>query len=109
VLGTNEINLSSATVSPDNDGFEDALTLLYHWQMPGGVANVRIFTEQGQLVRNLIKNQTMGTDGTWVWDGLNEQAERVPIGIYILKIQVFNTSGQVKNYTKTCVVATKLN
>jgi hypothetical protein len=109
VLGTNEINLSSATVSPDNDGFEDALTLQYHWQMPGGVANVRIFTEQGQLVRNLIKNQTMGTEGAWVWDGLNDQAERVPIGIYILKIQVFNTGGNVKNYTKTCVVATKLN
>ena len=109
VAGANEINLSSATLSPDNDGFEDALTLLYHWQMPGGVANVRIFTEQGQLVRNLIKNQTMGTEGAWVWDGLNDQAERVPIGIYILKIQVFNTSGQVKNYTKTCVVATKLN
>jgi hypothetical protein len=108
-VGANEITLSSATLSPDNDGFEDALTLLYHWQMPGGVANVRIYTEQGQLVRNLIKNQTLGTEGAWVWDGLNEQAERVPIGIYILKIQVFNTSGQVKNYTKTCVVASKLN
>jgi len=109
VAGANEINLSSATLSPDNDGFEDALTLLYHWQTPGWIANVLIFTEQGQMVRNLIKNQTMGTEGAWVWDGLNDQAERVPIGIYILKIQVFNTNGQVKNYTKTCVVATKLN
>ena len=109
VAGTNEIQLSSPTLSPDNDGFEDALTILYHWQTPGWVANVRIYTEQGQLVRNLIKNQTLGTEGAWVWDGLNEQAERVPIGIYILKIQVFNASGQVKNYTKTCVVATKLN
>ena len=109
VPGTNEINLSSPTLSPDNDGFEDALTLLYHWQTPGGVANVRIFTEKGQLVRNLIKNQTMGTEGAWVWDGLNEQAERVPIGIYILKIDVFNLNGNVKQYTKTCVVATKLN
>jgi hypothetical protein len=109
VAGANEINLSSATLSPDNDGFEDALTILYHWQTPGWIANVLIFTEQGQMVRNLIKNQTMGTEGAWVWDGLNDQAERVPIGIYILKIQVFNTSGQVKNYTKTCVLATKLN
>jgi len=109
VAGTNEIKLSSPTLSPDNDGFEDALTILYHWQTPGWIANVLIFTEQGQMVRTLIKNQTMGTEGAWVWDGLNEQAERVPIGIYILKIQVFNTSGQVKNYTKTCVVATKLN
>jgi len=51
----------------------------------------------------------MGTEGAWVWDGLNEQAERVPIGIYILKIDVFNLNGNVKQYTKTCVVATKLN
>jgi flagellar hook assembly protein FlgD len=109
ITGNNEINLSSSTLSPDNDGFEDALTILYHWQTPGWIANVRFLTEQGQLVRNLIKNQTLGTEGAWVWDGLNEQAERVPIGIYILKIQVFNASGQVKNYTKTCVVATKLN
>jgi hypothetical protein len=109
VAGTNEIHLSSPTLSPDNDGFEDALTMLYHWQEPGWIANVHIFTETGQLVRNLIKNQTLGTEGAWVWDGLNEQAERIPIGIYIIKIQVFNASGQVKNYTKTCVVATKLN
>jgi hypothetical protein len=109
VAGTNEIHLSSPTLSPDNDGFEDALTMLYHWQEPGWIANVRIFTETGQLVRNLIKNQTLGTEGAWVWDGLSDHAERVPIGIYILKIQVFNASGQVKNYTKTCVVATKLN
>jgi hypothetical protein len=109
VAGTNEIHLSSPTSSPDNDGFEDALTMLYHWQEPGWIANVRIFTETGKLVRNLIKNQTLGTEGAWIWDGLNEQAEGVPIGIYILKIQVFNASGQVKNYTKTCVVATKLN
>ena len=107
--GANEINLSSATLSPDNDGFEDALTMLYHWQEPGWIANIRIFTEQGQLVRHLIKNQTLGTEGAWVWDGLNEQAERVPIGIYILKIDVFNLNGNVKQYTKTCVVATKLN
>jgi flagellar hook assembly protein FlgD len=93
----------------DNDGFEDALTMLYNWQEPGWIANVHIFTEQGQLVRNLIKNQTMGPEGAWVWDGLNDQAERVPVGIYILKIQVFNAGGNVKNYTKTCVVATKLN
>jgi hypothetical protein len=109
VAGTNDIHLSSPTLSPDNDGFEDALTMLYHWQEPGWIANVRIFTETGQLVRNLIKNQTLGTEGAWVWDGLSDQAERVPIGIYILKIQVFNASGQVKTYTKTCVVATKLN
>lgn len=109
VPGANEINLSSATLSPDNDGFEDALTMLYHWQEPGWIANIRIFTEQGQLVRHLIKNQTLGTEGAWVWDGLNEQAERVPIGIYILKIDVFNLNGNVKQYTKTCVVATKLN
>jgi hypothetical protein len=109
VAGTNEIHLSSPTLSPDNDGFEDALTMQYHWQEPGWIANVRIFTETGKLVRNLIKNQTLGTEGAWVWDGLSDQAERVPIGIYILKIQVFNASGQVKNFTKTCVLATKLN
>ncbi|MFM6953395.1 MAG: lamin tail domain-containing protein [Sphingobacteriaceae bacterium] len=103
------LTLSSPTLSPDNDGFEDVLTVLYHWELPGEVANVRIYTEQGQLVRYLIKNQSLGTEGVWIWDGLNEQAERVPIGIYILKVQVFNTNGVVKNYTKTCAVAIKLN
>ena len=108
-MGTNAISLESTTLSPDNDGFEDALTIYYQFAQPGLVANLQIFSDKGQLIKRLARNLTLGTKGAFIWDGLNESSQRVPIGIYLIHLEVFDLSGKVKTYIKPCVVATKLN
>jgi hypothetical protein len=104
-----DLSLESNTLSPDNDGFEDALTIYYQFAQAGWVANLRIYSDQGTPVRYLVKNTTLGTKGAFIWDGLNDQSERVPIGIYLIHLQVFDLSGKVKTYIKPCIVATQLN
>ncbi|MEY3677958.1 MAG: hypothetical protein RI924_99 [Bacteroidota bacterium] len=104
-----EISLESTTLSPDNDGFEDALTIHYQFAQAGMVANLNIFSDKGHLVRRLVKSTTLGTSGAFVWDGLSDQTERVPIGIYLIRLEVFDLSGKVKTFVKPCVVATHLN
>jgi len=103
------ISLESTTFSPDNDGFEDVMIMHYHFNQPGMVANLTVYTDNGVAVRKLIKNTTLSSSGSLVWDGLNDKNEKLPVGIYLIRLEVFDLSGKVKNYTKACVLATKLN
>ena len=106
---TDEVALTSKTFSPDNDGFEDALSINYHFAQPGLVANTSVFTDQGVLIRRIQRNQTLAGEGSVVWDGLTEQNEKASVGIYVVFMEVFDLKGNVKKYRKACVLAAKLD
>ncbi|WP_207424068.1 lamin tail domain-containing protein [Desertivirga brevis] len=108
LAGDEEVSLVSKTFSPDNDGFEDVLTLLYHFEEAGLVANASVFNDKGVLVRKLCKNGTLAAEGAFIWDGMDDHAARASVGIYVLYLEVFDLSGKVKRYKKSCVLAAKL-
>lgn len=104
-----EISLASQTFSPDNDGFEDVLRILYQFTQPNYAANVTIYNDQGKLVKKLIRNETIATTGQWIWDGLDESNNKVKTGIYVIYAELFDLNGNVKKYKKTAVAASKFN
>jgi len=94
--------------SPDNDGYNDVLNIIFSFDDPGYVANITIYDSRGRLVRNLVKNKLLGTSGSFSWDGINENSEKASIGIYIIYLGVFDLKGKVKHYKKTAVLGGKL-
>lgn len=103
------VQLLSKTFSPDNDGFEDVISLNYQFAENSSLATVNVFSDKGRLVKKLLKNQTLGTQGTLTWDGLNDDGQIAAIGIYIILFDVFDLNGNTKHYKNTCVLAAKLN
>jgi len=95
--------------SPDNDGFDDVLNVSYKLDQAGYIANVTIFDPQGKEVRKLIRNEVLGTTGTFSWNGITDTNMKARTGIHIVFIEIFNLSGQVETFKKVCVVATRLN
>ncbi len=102
------ITLSPEIFSPDNDGNNDVLNINYTFAEPGNVANIRIFNSKGGIVRYLEKNQLLGTQGAFAWDGLDNDNQKAGIGIYIVYVEVFDLKGNLKHYKKTAVLAGKL-
>jgi hypothetical protein len=102
----NDFAILSKTFSPDNDGFEDLLEIKYQ-ASPGEVASISIFNDQGALVKKLVKNYTLNTEGTIIWDGLNDQSQMAPVGIYLLHAEIFNLSGQIKRFRKSFALVSK--
>ncbi len=103
-----EVTLASETFSPDNDGFEDVLRILYKFDKPNYVANVTIYNSQGVIVKKLVKNQTLATTGELQWDGLDETGTlKLKTGIYIVYVELFNLDGDRKKFRKTAVLASK--
>ena len=103
-----EINIQPEIFSPDNDGHNDVANISYSFDAPGYVANINIFDAQGILVRQLKKNEFLGTTGTFSWDGLNDNKEKSGMGIYIIYFEAFNSEGKIKWYKNTCVLGGKL-
>jgi len=111
-----QTNIIDATIgvipgifSPDNDGYDDIATIQYKIIEPGYVANITIFDARGRIVRNFVKNGTLGLTGSWNWDGLDEKGNKLPIGTYIIYTEIFNLQGKKQHFKNTVVLARKLN
>ncbi len=105
VLGT--VKISPDVFSPDNDGFDDFLTIDYAFSTPGYVANITIFDAVGRPVRYLQRNALNGIRGTYRWDGLGEKGERLAVGLYIIYTEVFNLDGKTKKFKNVVTLARK--
>jgi len=105
----NYARLLSKTFSPDGDNFEDIITLEYQVSQPASLATVNIYSDKGRLVKKLLNNQTIGTNGSLIWDGIAENGQKSAIGIYIILFDVFDLNGNMKRFKNTCVLAGKLN
>lgn len=105
----NEVILANKTFSPDNDGFEDQLQIDYRFKGSGNLATINIYTDKGVLVRKLARNISMATQGSIMWDGLDDGGQLCKVGLYVIKTDIFNINGSKGSFRQTCVLATKLN
>lgn len=102
------ITLSPEVFSPDNDGYDDVLSITYAFDTPGMIGNVQIFDSRGRLEKNLVRNELLAGSGTFFWDGINDENQKVRMGIYVVYFEAFDTKGNVKKYKKVCTVGGKL-
>ena len=101
------ISISPDVFSPDGDGFEDACFINYRFDEAGYTMNTYIFNVAGQLLRHLVKGELVGQEGSTLWNGLDNNGNRVPVGVYVVVTEVFNFSGKVKQFKNAVVVATR--
>jgi hypothetical protein len=105
---TAAIEVNPKVFSPDNDGHDDIATIQYKLTEPGYIANITVFDAAGRPVRNLVQNGTMGSNGSWNWDGLDEKGRKLAIGTYIIFTEMFNLSGKKQSFKNVVVLVRKL-
>ncbi|MCP4553348.1 MAG: hypothetical protein GY834_15200 [Bacteroidetes bacterium] len=98
------ILVSPKIFTPNNDGIEDLLQIEYQFNQAGLTSNIIIFNSVGVPVKHIVKNELLGTEGTFSWNGFDENNEKAPIGIYIIYVEVFDLNGRVEQYKKTAVL-----
>ena len=103
-----EIAPEPKAFSPNNDGYNDQLSIHYRFSKPNYIANVRIFDTIGRQVKFLVKNQSLPQEGSWLWDGKRESGQRLNIGVYIILIEVFDQDGHTKTFKKPCTLTDRL-
>lgn len=108
-ITTAEITISPNPFSPDGDGFEDFTIIKYKLKSNITQVRMKVFDVNGRLVRTLLNNQLSGSEGEVIFNGLNDNGERLRLGIYIIFLEAVDSQGGVVETVKgTVVVATKL-
>ena len=103
-----ELAISPEVFSPDNDGFDDNITLSYEFESPNFTGSFTIYDSNGRLVKYLVRNQLLGITGTYSWNGVNEENEKARIGIYVIYMEAFDKDGNVVKIKKPCVLGGRL-
>lgn len=86
------------TFSPNGDGNKDFTFFTYDQSKNGMIGNLRIYSADGFLVRNLAQSANLGTKGFWQWDGTTEEGRKARIGMYIAVLETIELGGEVKYY-----------
>lgn len=98
------ITLSSTKITPDNDSYEDFLTIGFNLTGNGNVISASVFDESGNYVKKLASNMLAGAEAALTWDGLADDGAPVRSGIYIVMITLFDESGKTGKWKKVCTV-----
>ncbi len=108
IIISDDFTIDPEVFSPDNDGYKDYVTIYYQLASAGYVATLRIFDQTGRLEKVLVNNETLGTSGSFVWDGTDEKGGKVNVGIHIIYFELIGTAGEILHFKKPVVVGTKL-
>jgi len=102
---TQTIFLSSKIFNPDR---EEQLEINFNFNQGGKMANIFIFNSEGKKIRNLVTNHRLGTKDRIFWNGEDDKKELLPVGVYLLSIEIYDAEGNFKKYKESCVLASKI-
>ncbi len=105
----NNISVDPEVFSPDQDGYNDVVSISYNFDQSGYVANVTVFNERGLPVRALVQNALLESKGFFNWDGITDDKLRAEVGVYIIYFEYFDLKGTVHHEKKICVLAGRKN
>ena len=91
-------------ISPNNDGFDDLLTIRYQFPEPGMLADVLIFDDRGHWIRDLVKSNLCGRSGSWSWNGRLESGSALSRGAYIVFIRIIGINGKRVEFKRVCYI-----
>ena len=103
-----DMTIEPAIFSPDNDGFQDLLTVGYRFEQAGFVGNMIVYDVVGREVKKLMENQLLGTEGAISWNGIMDSGSLGRIGPYIVVLEVYDLAGNVDKFKKTVTLAHRL-
>lgn len=102
---TGNFELERPNISPDGDGFEDDVFLLYNDQAPGTSLTIKLFTANGQLIRTITENHLIETNGRFRIEGVHEMTA-LQAGIYVLSLEISSQDGKV-NYKRMALTVNR--
>lgn len=100
-----EVSVEPKVFTPDQDGWKDMAFINFRFDKPGRVGNITIYDLKGRPVRILAKNELLGTEGFYQWDGITGEGRIANTGYYIIYFETFDTTGNVQVYKETLVLS----
>lgn len=105
VQNSDMISLPLKVFSPNEDGMDDLFAIAFNLEQVGYIANVKIFSDRGRLIKNISNNMLLSTESYVYWDGITDEGVLADIGIYIVLVEMFDTDGNIHSMKESFVLA----
>ena len=99
-----EVTVIPEVFSPNNDGYEDFLSINWEFERSDLMASISVYNSGGILINVLINNELIGNSGTQFWNGTDERGMKLSSGIYIVLLDVLSDDGFVNQFKKVVVL-----
>lgn len=97
----------TVTISPEviyPSGSAPFSQISYHFDRGGQVASVSVIDLDGRVIKTIASNETLGTQGSFQWNGDRDEGGLARCGYYVMWFQVFDLDGRVSTIRKRVVV-----
>lgn len=88
------IALSTPSLSPDGDGYQDIVQLIAGSEVVGYSITAMVFDLEGRPVKTIVSNETIGGNQSWFWDGTDADERPSPLGFYVFKVELIHPDGE---------------
>lgn len=103
--GKEPIEISPRVCVPGYDDLNNHIGIHFQLEEAGCLASIMIFNASGQIIRHLVNNELLGTEGSFSWNGIDGSNNKAPAGLYIILVELTDVRGKILRYKKTCVIA----
>lgn len=102
--GDNYFEPQSRVFSSTAADYNSSMTFDYNINMVNAMCNFHLYNEKGILVKRLIENKSLATNGAVTWDGKDDQGHPCPSGLYIYTIEIYNDLGETLQFKKSFAI-----
>lgn len=81
--------------TPNGDGNKDFTLFSLSTTKKGLIGNLKIYSADGFLVRNLAESSNLGTQSVWKWDGRTDDGKLARMGLYMAIMETIELGGSV--------------
>ncbi len=94
------VGVHPAIFSPDGDGYQDMLEIRVNSGGIQALISIEVYTADGNLFRNVARQQVLGNRSVFVWDGFSDQNQKASFGNYIVLVSIFEPGQKTKRVKK---------
>jgi len=92
--------------SPNGDGIDDSIALVYQLPYPSARVTVQIYDLMGRLIYEPAKDLLSSAEGVVYWDGSSTTGNRARVGMYVVRCSATDlASDKTVGYVTTIVLA----
>lgn len=99
------VSVDTKIFSPDNDGYQDVLSIVIDLLTTDNILDIEIFDNRGRLIRELKDNYFISNQATITWDGINDDGEKASIGTHVILVSIVDAEGNQTQYKLVVVLA----
>lgn len=98
------ISIESEVVTPNGDGENDELLVLFNEVEIGTLCNVFVFATSGELIKQVTTNHLLGAGDVIRWNCTNSENKLVSVGIYLVCVELLSDGKKIDGEKFSCSV-----